>query len=30
MAGGRQRPLGIAALEDQIVRQVVAAILNRI
>jgi retron-type reverse transcriptase len=29
-AAGRQRPLGIAALEGKIVQPVVAAILNRI
>jgi hypothetical protein len=29
-ADGRQRPLGIAALEDKIVQQALAAILNRI
>ena len=29
-AGVRQRPLGIAALEDKIVRQVAVTILNRI
>jgi RNA-directed DNA polymerase len=27
---GRQRPLGIAALEDKIVQQAVAEVLNRI
>jgi retron-type reverse transcriptase len=29
-ADGRQRPLGIAALEDKIVQQAVVAILNQI
>ena len=29
-ADGRQRPLGIAALEDKIVQQALAAILNQI
>jgi retron-type reverse transcriptase len=29
-AGGRQRPLGIAALEDKIVQQAVVTILNQI
>jgi hypothetical protein len=29
-AGGRQRPLGIAALEDRIVQQAVVIILNKI
>lgn len=29
-ADGRQRPLGIAALEDKIVQRAVAAVLNRI
>ena len=28
--GGRQRPLGVAALEDKIVQQAVAAILSQI